>query len=181
MAITVGTDTYIGLTDANTYVANNYVTTSTSYTTWNALSDANKEIYLKKATKKIDRQMLRGLKAVDSQALEFPRAIRSNDRFYNNNIVGVSVNRYDNYIVENEVSQLVKDAQVEEALSLSVNGESLTKRQQLQQQGVKSFSLGDLSEDYGTGLSNSFNSTVLASSEAKELLKYYLAGSVRIC
>jgi len=180
MAITVNTDTYISLTDSNTYVSGNYVSGSTEYVAWNALSDADKEIYLKKATKKIDRQILRGIKAIDSQTLEFPRAIKSNYRFYDENITGVSVNRYNNYVVETEVSQLVKDAQVEEALALIVNGSSLSKRQQLQQQGVKKFSLGDLSEEYGTGLSSSFNSTVLASSEAKELLKYYLAGSVRV-
>ena len=181
MALTVGTDSYISVADATTYIANNYVSTSALYTTWNALSAGDKEIYLKKATKKIDRQMLRGIKAIDSQVLEFPRALRSNDRFYNNNIVGVSVNRYDNYVVESEVSQAVKDAQVEEAVSLSGSGGALSNRQSLQQQGVKSFSLGDLSESYGTGLSSSFNSTVLTSSEAKELLKYYLAGGVRIC
>lgn len=181
MSLLVGETSYISLADANTYMSSNYISTSTEYTTWNALSDGNKEIYLKKATKKIDRQILRGIKAVDSQTLEFPRAIYSNDRFYNNNVVGVSVNRYDNYIVESEVSQAVKDAQVEEALALSVNGTSLTQRQKLQQQGVKRFSLGDLSEEYGTGLSSSFNSTILSSTEAKELLKYYLAGKVRIC
>lgn len=181
MALTVGTNTYISLADADTYISENYPSTSTEYVAWDGLSDADKEIYLKKATKKIDRQILRGIKAIDSQTLEFPRAIHSNDRFYNNNVVGVSVNRYDNYIVESEVSEAVKAAQVEEALSISINGNSISNRQSLQQQGVKSFSLGDLSETYGTGLASGFNSTVLASSEAKELLKYYLAGSVRIC
>ena len=38
MALIVGTDTYISVADATTYITNNYVSTSTTYTTWNALS-----------------------------------------------------------------------------------------------------------------------------------------------
>lgn len=181
MALTVGTDSYISVADATTYIASNYTSTSSVYTAWNALSAGDKEIYLRKATKKIDRQMLRGIKAIDSQVLEFPRAIKSNERFYDEDVVGVSVSRYNNYVVESSVSQLVKDAQVEEAVALNIDGGGLSNRQKLQRQGVKSFSLGDLSEEYGAGLSSSFNSTTLASLEAKELLKYYLAGTVRIC
>ena len=77
LAITVGTDTYITLADADTYISNNYVTTSTEYITWDALTDANKEIYLKNATKKIDRGIYRGIKAVSTQTLEFPRALKT--------------------------------------------------------------------------------------------------------
>ena len=77
MAVTVGTDAYISLVDADLYMTNNYVSTSTEYTTWDALSDGDKEIYLKKATKRIDRQILRGIKAVDTQTLEFPRALKA--------------------------------------------------------------------------------------------------------
>lgn len=181
MAITVGTDTYISLADANTYMSSNYVSTSTELTTWNALNDGDKEIYLKNATKRIDRQILRGIKAVDSQTLEFPRAIKSNDAYYNYyNVVGVNVSRYNGYVVETEVSQFVLDAQVEEAMTLSVEGTSVSSRSKMQQQGVKSFSIDDLSETYGSGLSSSYNSTQFMSNTAKELMKYYLAGSVAI-
>jgi len=181
LAITVGTDTYISLADADTYMSNNYVSTSTEFTTWNALTDGDKEIHLKNATKRIDRQILRGIKAVDSQTLEFPRALKRNCNYhYDTNVVGVNVGRYDNYVVETEVSQRVKDAQVEEAMTLSVEGSSINNRAKLQQQGVKSFTLGDLSETYGSGLSSSYNSTQFISNTAKELMKYYLAGGVSI-
>lgn len=185
MAIVVNTDAYVSVADADTYMSNNYVSTSTEYTTWDALTDGNKEIYLKKATKRIDRQMLRGIKALDTQTLEFPRAIKSYGSYYEKPVYGATPYRSDEYIVESEVSQKVIDANVEEALSNALvdagvpsNG---SERVKLQAQGVKSFTLDDLSETYGTGLSSSYNSTVLLSSEAKELLKYYLAGGVRIC
>ena len=181
MAIVVGTDAYISLVDADLYMTNNYVSTSTEYTTWDALSDGDKEIYLKKATKRIDRQILRGIKAVDTQTLEFPRALKTYGSYWDQPVYGATPYRSNDYVVESEVGQRVKDANIEEALSISVNGTGLNNRQSLQQQGVKSFSLGDLSETYGTGLSSSFNSTVLTSTVAKELLKYYQAGSVSIC
>jgi hypothetical protein len=181
MAITVGTDTYISVTDADLYMANSYVSTSAELIAWNLLSDGDKEIHLKNSTKRLDRQMLRGIKAVDSQILEFPRAIQSNDPYYNYyNVVGVQVNRFNNYVVETEVSQRVLDAQVEEAVTLSVEGTSISSRQKLQQEGVKEFQIDDLKEVYGSGLSSSYNSTKLISITAKELLKYYLAGSTRI-
>ena len=186
MALVIGTDSYISVADADTYMAENYVSTSTELVTWNALIDGDKEIHLKNATKRIDRQIIRGVKAVDSQTLEFPRAIESNYynlHFYNRNVVGAQSyyrsNRY-GYVAEEEVSQLVLDAQVEEAMTLSVEGTSVSKRSKLQQQGVKSFRIDDLSETYGSGLSSSYNSTQFMSNTAKELMKYYLAGSVAI-
>ena len=181
MAITVGTDTYISIADADTYMTENYISTSTELVTWDALSDNDKEIHLKNATKRIDRQIIRGIKAVDTQTLEFPRALKSNcNYYYDTNVTGVNVNRYYGYIVEEEVTQRVLDAQVEEAMSLSVEGTSISKRSKLQQQGVKSFRIDDLSETFGSGLSSSYNSTQFISNTAKELMKYYLAGSVGI-
>jgi hypothetical protein len=179
MAITVGTDTYISLADANTYVSNNYPTTATEYTTWNNLTDANKELYLKKATKKIDRLLLRGVKAVSTQTLEFPRAIRTDYRRENFPLVNIRLDA--DWVVETAVSQQVKDAQVEEALQTVTQGATATKRQQLQAQGVKSFSLGNLSESYGSGGGSSANtSTKLISVDAQELLRYYVLGAVSI-
>lgn len=181
MAITVGTDTYVSLSDADTYISNNYVSTSTEFTTWDALSDGDKEIHLKNATKRIDRQILRGVKAVDTQTLEFPRALKTYCQDYVRPVYGVNPNRGYDYVVETEVAQRVKDAQVEEAMTLSVEGSNVNNRAKLQQQGVKSFTLGDLSETYGSGLSSSYNSTQFISNTAKELMKYYLAGGVSIC
>lgn len=171
MAITVDTDTYISLADANTYVTTNYVSTSAEAVAWTALSDANKEIYLKKATKKIDRQPLRGIKSVSTQTLEFPRAIWSETNREDYPVLHLYFDT--NWYVQTETPQEVKDAQVEEALALAVG---IDKRTELQRAGVKSFTLGKLSEQYGSP-----GNTQLLSHEAKELLLQYLAGSVRIC
>ena len=183
MSLTVNTDTYVSLTDANTYIAENYVSTSTEYTTWDALSDGDKEIYLKKSTKKLDRQILRGIKAVSTQTLEFPRALHTNT--YRDDAIQLNIVVYNDWAIESEVSQMVKDAQVEEALAMSVSASTAssgaTTRAKLQSQGVKSFKIGDLEEEYGNGLSSSYNLTVLESSESKELLKYYLTSRVPIC
>jgi hypothetical protein len=183
LAITVDTDTYISLSDADTYVGENYISTATEYTTWDALSDSDKEIYLKKATKKIDRQILRGVKAVVTQTLEFPRAIPT-DLHRTERYSNVTIATNGDYVVESAVTQRVKDAQVEEALSLALadagSGANAGTRKQLQAQGVKEFELGDLREVYGSGVSTAYNSTVLLSAEAKELLKYYITCSVVI-
>lgn len=177
MAITVGTDTYISLADATTYVGSNYVTTSAEYVAWAALSDAQKELYLKKAQKKIDRLYLRGIKAVSTQTLEFPRAIRTDYSRENFPLVNITMDA--NWVIETSVAQRVKDAQVEEALALLVQGSTATKRQQLQNQGVKSFSLGNLTENYGTA-TKANGTTKLLSVDAQELLRYYLIGAVDI-
>lgn len=168
MAITVNTDTYISLADASTYVAANYISTDTEYTTWTALTDGNKEIYLKKATKKIDRQIIRGVKAVSTQALAFPRTIYS---YAGQGIKTENTFFISGYYTQSAVPQAVKDAQVEEALCMAM-GES--DRRKLRREGVKSFSLGSLSESYSGKPSD------LISSNAKELLKPYLAGMVPV-
>ena len=177
MAIVVGTDTYISLADANTYVSDNYPTTVTEYTSWDALSDANKELYLKRAQRKIDRQFLRGVKAVSTQTLEFPRAIRLD---YTNisQYPETTVRQDDNWVVETSVANNVKYAQVEEALYEIINSATANKRLQLQAQGVKSFRLGNLSETFKDGATGS--SEQLRSLEARDLLRYYMVGGVPI-
>jgi hypothetical protein len=175
MALTVGTDTYISQTDATTYVGANYPTTSSEYIAWVALSTGDKDLYLKKACKRIDRQVLKGVKAIETQTLEFPRALRTD--YYSENYETTSIRHNEDWIVEQAVAQTVKDAQVEEALALLTKGTEFSKRAELQAQGVKSFSLGSLSESYSKG---AVSGTQLLSQEAKELMRYYLNGSVII-
>ena len=175
MALVVGTDTYISQADATTYVGANYPTTSTEYTTWTALSSNDKDLYLRKACKKLDRQILRGIKAFDTQTLEFPRAIRTD--YYNTNYPNTTLRFTADWVVEGSVSQSVKDAQVEEAITIATYGIQANKRIELQNQGVKSFSLGSLSESYS---GRKAGATRLLSNEAIELLKYYICGGVGI-
>ena len=171
MAITVNTDTYISLADAETYISGQYISTDAKYTAWDALSDGDKEILLKRAAKIIDRQPLVGIPATATQAMEFPRAIYTD---YKRRDLPILTTHFDSdWYIQTETPDEVKHAQVEIALQEATGN---PKRVELQQQGVKSFSLGKLSESYGSGSNNA-----IVSHEARELLKPYLAGSVSIC
>lgn len=168
MSLTIGTDTYISLDDAQEYLSENYISTDEKLIAWNALSDTDKEILLRKALKTIEAQPYAGFKACSTQTLEFPRALYTS---IPQDIYAPSQIWPDNWYVQSEVPSAVKYAQCEIAFE-TASGTS--NRVKLQRQGVKSFSLGNLSETY-SGASNS-----IVSHEAKELLKPYIGGGYRI-
>lgn len=116
---------------------------------WGQADDETKENALLQATKTIDRQPLRGRKTETGQALAFPR------------------------YPDTEVPEAVKEACCEEALAILESGNS--QRRKLQQEGVQSFALGNMSETYVAGAGRG-----LLSQEAKELLRLWLLGSVFI-
>ena len=116
---------------------------------WFEADDSTKEKALKQATKAIDRQPLRGRKATDEQELAFPRH------------------------PDTEVPEAVKEACCEEALALLERGNS--QRRKLQQEGVQSFALGNMSETYAAGTGKG-----LLSQEAKEILRPWLLGAVNV-
>jgi len=116
---------------------------------WGETSEADKEKALKQATRAIDRQLLRGRKTNPEQELAFPR------------------------YPDTEVPEAVKEACCEEALAILERGNS--QRRKLQQEGVQSFSLGNMSETYTPGAGRG-----LLSQEAKELLRPWLLGGVNI-
>lgn len=116
---------------------------------WGQADDSTKEKALKQATKIIDRQRLNGRKTDPAQPLAFPRH------------------------PDTEIPQAVKEACCEEALALLERGNS--QRRKLQQEGVQSFSLGNMSETFATGAGKG-----LLSQEAKELLRPWLLGGVFI-
>ena len=116
---------------------------------WGQADSETKEKALKQATKIIDRQRLNGRKTNPSQPLVFPR------------------------YPDTEIPEAVKEACCEEALALLERGNS--QRLKLQQEGVQSFSLGNMSETYAAGAGKG-----LLSQEAKELLRPWLIGAVMI-
>ncbi len=116
---------------------------------WSGADSETKEKALRQATREIDRQPLTGRKAADDQALAFPR------------------------YPDTEAPEAVKEACCEEALALLERGNN--QRRKLQQEGVQSFSLGNMSETYTAGAGKG-----LLSQEAKELLKPWLIGAVMI-
>lgn len=158
MSITVGTDTYISVTDADTYFSKRYNGES-----WANFTTGDKERLLTTATHKIDRLNLKGRKKIYTQTLAFPRVYRITD---------CSIYDLNGYQVD-AVPDNVKYAACEEAFAMADT--ELTKRKELQNQGVTSFSLGSLSESYQGRSSNP-----LLSKEATEYLKGWLLGAVRI-
>jgi len=170
MALVLNTDTYVTQTDATAYIAKNYITTDAEYINWNALTSDNKDALLRKAAQVIDRQVLTGFKAVSTQTMQFPRTIYTDNGIvgtpYNNSIIG------EDWYVQSETPAEVVSAQIEIAAEMT---KGTNARAEMQRQGVKSFSLGKLSESYsGTGNS-------IISFTARELLKPYISGGVRIC
>jgi hypothetical protein len=129
--------------------ANEYFNSRLHADAWAEVSDADKGKALAMATREIDRQPLAGRKTTDNQALAFPR------------------------YPDSEVPEAVKEACCEIALALLERGNS--QRRKLQQEGVQSFSLGNMSESYAAGAGKG-----LLSQEAKELLKPWLLGAVNI-
>jgi hypothetical protein len=181
MALTVGTNSYINTTDADTYFSNRLFADI-----WTATTPTDKEKALIMATKVIDRQFLKGRKrnidtSASKQLLAFPRCYsRKVHDLIRKWFLDRLTQDYDIWFIEGAytyceavVPQVVLDATCEEALALLDRGNS--KRLKLQRQGVKSFSIGDLSETYAT-----WSGKGLLSEEAKELMQPYLGGAVSI-
>jgi hypothetical protein len=129
--------------------ANEYFSNRLHADAWAEASDADKEKALQQATKAIDRQRLNGHKTNPSQPLAFPR------------------------YPDTEIPEVVKEACCEEALAILERGNS--QRRKLQQEGVQSFSIGNLSETFAAGAGRG-----MLSQEAKELLRPWLIGAVNI-
>jgi len=166
MTLTVGTDTYISLVDAEIYVSTHYRNVDPEFKAWGDNIDTDKEILLRKATQAIDRLPFVGVKSTSVQLLEFPRALYTDYANYGVNVIF----SFEGMMVEVDTPQAVLDAQCEIALDLAKGN---NERADLQRQGVKSFSLGKLSESYGSVKD-------ISSFEARKLLAPYTAGSVRI-
>lgn len=171
MALTVGTDTYIDLEDAEAYIVDYHLSTDKLVTAWHGIVDDDKEVLLRLAAKKIDCLALVGSKASTAQTMEFPRAVYTEYDFERIEVAYTYLD--DSYYIQPAVPDNVKYAQVEIALQLAYG---IPERVSMQMQGVKSFSLGKLSESYSGG----YNSLTI-SPEAADLLAPYLARSVRIC
>lgn len=123
---------------------------------WNKYDTSTKEKALITATRQIDRLPLSSRKLDLYQNLEFPR-------------VDTALPFTDG------IPQAVMYAVCEQALFLLKGG---SKRQELQKQGVKSYSLGDLSETFADNLSPA-EKTICP--EALAYLRKFMLGSVAIC
>jgi hypothetical protein len=127
---------------------------------WTTTDAETKAKALRMASKKIDSLVLIGRRVSPDQGQEFPRSI------YNS---GSGC-----WVDESEVAECVKEATCEEALSLLRGGQNAGQRADLQRQGVKSFTLGKLSETYKDEV---VQTSVMQSAAARNLLLRYTGGS----
>lgn len=111
MAITVGTDTYVTVSESDEYIGNYRRELDPLRVHWSVLTDSEKELYLRKSCQQIERVMFVGRKFYVEQKLAFPR--RKNGFGY---VPCNPLYRYlwDEYVVPEEV----KAAQIENALGI---------------------------------------------------------------
>jgi len=159
----VGTNTYVSREYADEYITSRYKTNNEDRNRWRETPEEDKEILLISACDELNNLQWQGRTAVKGQAMAFPRLPFQ-------------------YGKTDEIAPLrVKQAQVELALWLSddTRQSKLSKRQELQSQGVESFSIGDLSESYGKGVGE--KPAPLLCSKVKALIAPYLSGGYDIC
>lgn len=149
--ITKYVDSYVTVEEANAFFA-----ATLNSDAWDEADDTKKEKALKMATRQIDRLPFAGRKLDINQSLEFPRTTT-------------------NLPFTDGIPDAITYATCEQALFLLQGG---NKRQELQAQGVKSYSLGDLSETFSENLTDA-QKTICP--EALSYLRKYILGSVAIC
>lgn len=159
--MTVGTDTYVSVAAADAYITSHYRGNNANRVRWMTLSDEDKVILLVAACAEMDTLPYQGRKASRDQQLAFPRLPLQYGR-------------------TQEPPADIKAAQIELALWMSDDSKQADaeQRQNLQAQGVKQFSVGDLSETYETGKATH---TALLCPKAAQLLKPYLCGGYALC
>jgi hypothetical protein len=173
-----------------TAVTNSYITTTEAAdalmalrlgtASWTAAASATKIAALQHATSNIDALPFSGYKQSETQVNQFPRMY-----FYEPNSYSpyTSTNIETNLngdCVEIDTPSDVLLACALEALALIDYYATSTaaKRKTLQDQGVKSYSIGPLSETFGS--TSAVSSGGMKSSEAYQLLEKYLENSVLI-
>lgn len=156
---------YTSIQFADTYISARYALGSATGKRWSSLSDEEKTVFLTSAFDAIEAMPFRGKKVSPHQNNAFPRLPYQYGR------------------TEEGAPQRVKYAEVELALWLSdrKKRESSEKRTQLIADGVKSFSVGDLSESYSDSSETTRTFTAVSCKKAMELLAPYLSGGVDIC
>lgn len=150
---------YVTLEEAETYVSEHYMSTDDLRKQWEALSDDDKSVLLRKSFQTIELLPLTGRKTCCDQPNMFPRWPAT------------------------EVPQAVKDAQIENAVSLgdSTAAEDDAYYNKLWKYGVASYSIGNLSESISTGTYGvSAQRTGVVSTIATRLLQPYIGGGYRI-
>ena len=200
MTITVGTDTYITILEADAYIELRYTSTDAQRVAWEDLDDGDKEIHLRNSTAAIEQLKFPGQKNDPDQSLSFPRNIPGAWPLRRNPGVLTTSTMYDPgiysllptyaydpssinvWIIIDDVPEDIKSAQAEEALEMASPGDD-TQLYNIARNGLKSFSIsGGISESYRDAPSRSQNmpETVLRSTKAQQMVILYTGGQFRV-
>lgn len=170
MALTVGTNTYVTLTEADTYFS-----THLQADAWTGATTGTRTAALLQACRALDRLHYVGFHPQRSQALQWPR-YGSTTWTGSTTFSGIVDNRgWD--MPGGVVPQDIKDAQCEEALALlqmAADPDAIS-REMTQRQGVTRVQVGTTEETYGARQ----RPAGLLSGEARALLAPYLLRSPR--
>ena len=153
---------YMTVDEANKYVETHYLSTDTLRTSWEALTDEDKEVLLTVSTEAINSIPWPGRKAKASQPNAFPRCPYT------------------------EVPKAVLAACIENALSLTdeVTQEEAHIYQRMWAYGLSSYRIGNFSETMVQGGGNSgmnlFTQSGVTSTKAQTLLKPLMGGGYAI-
>lgn len=132
MSLVVGDNSYFTVTEADTIVANSFLSTSTEATKWNSLSDSDKAIVITNTTAKIESSFtFIGRKQNVDKQLAFPR--------YINNSLIESPTNYNEIIMTQAIRDLVVNSSEEASLKMS---------------GIKSYSVEGASITFDTSADN---------------------------
>lgn len=150
---------YVEREEVSNYLAQYYLPGSPEAIRWSALSDNEKDVYLRKALVQIEALPYTGFKTERNQVLEFPRN------------------------GDSTIDSRVKYAQIEYALALTdtLFQKEMQQRLMLQKQGIKSFKLGDLSESYVNGAGRGVFPISATPHSVLVYLNTWLMGGFDIC
>lgn len=171
--LTIGVDTYVTIEEADEYVSKYYVSTDDAFTSWGALMQNAKEVYLRRSALEMNSMAFAGRKCSPDQPLAFPRIFTSSRP-------GIDFS--------SNIPEDVKIAQIENAISMG-NPKELEDAefyQRLRKYGIASYHIGNLSETLvqwsggGNNSSDKIRTGSLTSPIASVILQQYLVGGVDI-
>jgi hypothetical protein len=172
-----------------TTVTNSYITTTEAAdallamrlgtSSWTAAASATKIAALQHATSNIDSLSFSGYKQSDTQTNQFPRMYQYVEDAYSPYTTTATFSTQGDCITEATPADVLLACALEAlALIEFYANTTAAKRKTLQDQGVKSYSIGDLSESFGGAGYSTYSG--MKSSEAYALLEKYLENSVLI-
>ena len=182
MSLSVGTDSYVTLNEANDLVTSYFLSSDTARIAWNNASDSDREVALRKSCKAIDKiRDFVGRRKYTRQTLEFPRVKTV--------VAGVGYLPFVMQNTDNWIDSSVNgndglaDAKLAQAINaaycISMNG---LRNSQMERNitGLTSKKAGPIAESYSGSDNNSYSKDIMIGIYSKDIyhiLSYWLSGT----